>query len=259
MVNAANISEQSHFNQLLGETVVNEVANAIANLPNGKRGGRVLSASCNIRYEVSRFYNRESPPVPPTKGKSTSTVTILAIAIPIVLSLLLILSRRPKKKYETMPEGSVEISNQNFLQLDLDTIKIASNNFCEDNILGDGGFREVYKAWKNWREGTPLELLDASLEAWYSRVEVIRCIHIGLLCVQEDPDQRPTVHFRIAAMENYIAIVVPIRLSVFHFLPGCRFIASPCSKTSCYESGYVVDLSKLCSKKLLSNATIPHA
>lgn len=39
----------------------------------------------------------------------------------------------------------------------------------------------------------PLELLDSSLERSYSQEEVIKCIHIGLLCVQEDPNDRPTM------------------------------------------------------------------
>ncbi|XP_059642131.1 cysteine-rich receptor-like protein kinase 10 [Cornus florida] len=48
-------------------------------------------------------------------------------------------------------------------------------------------------AWKHWRDGTPLELMDPTLKDSYSRDEVIRCIHIGLLCVQEDMDVRPSM------------------------------------------------------------------
>jgi hypothetical protein len=49
------------------------------------------------------------------------------------------------------------------------------------------------QAWIRWRDGRPLELLDQSLGASYSRDEVLRCIQIGLLCVQEDPADRPTM------------------------------------------------------------------
>ncbi|KAB1222085.1 Cysteine-rich receptor-like protein kinase 25 [Morella rubra] len=48
-------------------------------------------------------------------------------------------------------------------------------------------------AWIHWREGKPLELLDPTLRDTYSREEVIRCIQIGLLCVQKDPADRPTM------------------------------------------------------------------
>ncbi|XP_027364936.1 cysteine-rich receptor-like protein kinase 10 isoform X2 [Abrus precatorius] len=48
-------------------------------------------------------------------------------------------------------------------------------------------------AWTKWTEQTPLELLDPNMEGPYAREEVIKCIHIGLLCVQEDPNDRPTM------------------------------------------------------------------
>ncbi|KAI9126923.1 hypothetical protein K1719_002519 [Acacia pycnantha] len=48
-------------------------------------------------------------------------------------------------------------------------------------------------AWKLWREGTPLELLDPSLRDYCSRNEVIKCIHLSLLCIQENPALRPTI------------------------------------------------------------------
>ncbi|XP_030972920.1 cysteine-rich receptor-like protein kinase 10 [Quercus lobata] len=48
-------------------------------------------------------------------------------------------------------------------------------------------------AWKHWRGGTSLELLDPTIRDSYSEIEVNRCIHIALLCVQENPAERPTM------------------------------------------------------------------
>ncbi|KAI9123888.1 hypothetical protein K1719_005188 [Acacia pycnantha] len=48
-------------------------------------------------------------------------------------------------------------------------------------------------AWKLWKKGTPIELLDPSLRDSYSRNQVIKCIHMSLLCVQESQAVRPTV------------------------------------------------------------------
>ncbi|XXG58942.1 hypothetical protein AAC387_Pa04g1119 [Persea americana] len=45
--------------------------------------------------------------------------------------------------------------------------------------------------WKAWNDGTILEIIDSSLSEHCSRTEVVRCIHIGLLCVQEDVTSRP--------------------------------------------------------------------
>ncbi|KAG6647275.1 hypothetical protein CIPAW_07G067700 [Carya illinoinensis] len=46
-------------------------------------------------------------------------------------------------------------------------------------------------AWKMWREGTPLNLVDPTMKV-NSIVHLMRCIHIGLLCVQENKADRPT-------------------------------------------------------------------
>ncbi|XP_040951579.1 cysteine-rich receptor-like protein kinase 10 [Gossypium hirsutum] len=64
-------------------------------------------------------------------------------------------------------------------------------------------------AWKQWKNGTPLELLDTVLKDNYSRNEVIRCIQIGLLCVQEDPAERP-IMATIAMMLNSYSVTLPV-------------------------------------------------
>ncbi|CAL5410938.1 unnamed protein product [Camellia sinensis] len=58
-------------------------------------------------------------------------------------------------------------------------------------------------AWKLWMEERPLDLMDSTLEGSYSRSELIRCIHIGLLCVQEDPKSRPSVATVILMLNSY--------------------------------------------------------
>ncbi|KAL9817089.1 putative protein kinase RLK-Pelle-DLSV family [Arabidopsis thaliana] len=50
----------------------------------------------------------------------------------------------------------------------------------------------VTHAWKLWRTGSPFELVDPTMgESSRSNEAIIRCIHIALLCVQEDPVDRP--------------------------------------------------------------------
>ncbi|CAN4117748.1 unnamed protein product [Withania somnifera] len=48
-------------------------------------------------------------------------------------------------------------------------------------------------AWRMWIEGRPLELADSSFEDSSSMSEILRCIHVGLLCVQQNPDDRPNM------------------------------------------------------------------
>lgn len=44
-----------------------------------------------------------------------------------------------------------------------------------------------------WKEGTPEQLIDACLENSYDLFEVVRCIQIGLLCLQHHPNDRPNM------------------------------------------------------------------
>ncbi|KAB2060435.1 hypothetical protein ES319_A10G016900v1 [Gossypium barbadense] len=48
-------------------------------------------------------------------------------------------------------------------------------------------------AWGLWKEGKELELMDPCLLESCSIPEIRRCIHVGLLCVQEDPTDRLTM------------------------------------------------------------------
>ncbi|WRX27871.1 Serine-threonine/tyrosine-protein kinase [Theobroma cacao] len=48
-------------------------------------------------------------------------------------------------------------------------------------------------AWQIWREGKELEIVDPFLLESCSKPEINRCFHVGLLCVQEDPADRPTM------------------------------------------------------------------
>ncbi|KAH1127636.1 hypothetical protein AAZX31_06G238800 [Glycine max] len=52
-----------------------------------------------------------------------------------------------------------------------------------NNLLGH--------AWRLWTEGRALELLDEVLGEQCTLSEIIRCIQIGLLCVQQRPEDRP--------------------------------------------------------------------
>ncbi|XP_038897081.1 G-type lectin S-receptor-like serine/threonine-protein kinase At4g27290 [Benincasa hispida] len=48
-------------------------------------------------------------------------------------------------------------------------------------------------AWKLWNEGKPLELVDATIGESYALSEVLKCIHVSLLCLQQLPEDRPTM------------------------------------------------------------------
>ncbi|KAM3701783.1 hypothetical protein ACJW30_05G200600 [Castanea mollissima] len=71
-------------------------------------------------------------------------------------------------------------------------------------------------AWEHWSNGTALELLDPTLRDSYSRNEVNQCIHIALLCVQENPADRPTMANIILMLDSYsVTLKTPQQPAVF--------------------------------------------
>ncbi|XP_016648820.1 PREDICTED: G-type lectin S-receptor-like serine/threonine-protein kinase At4g27290 isoform X1 [Prunus mume] len=48
-------------------------------------------------------------------------------------------------------------------------------------------------AWRLWKEGRSLEMIDKCLSDSCTLSEVLRCVHVSLLCVQQLPEDRPTM------------------------------------------------------------------
>nr|XP_007133618.1 hypothetical protein PHAVU_011G194500g [Phaseolus vulgaris]ESW05612.1 hypothetical protein PHAVU_011G194500g [Phaseolus vulgaris] len=59
--------------------------------------------------------------------------------------------------------------------------------------MSEHGQTLLLYAWRTWSAGKCLEMIDPMLEKSFIGSEVERCIHIGLLCVQEDAKDRPTM------------------------------------------------------------------
>ena len=72
------------------------------------------------------------------------------------------------------------------------------------------------------------------IESW-STSEIVRCIHIGFLCVQEDPQDRPTMTTVVALLgSDSIAIPKPKHLafSVAKFIQMDEFSVNELSFSS---------------------------
>uniref|UniRef100_A0A453FPN9 Protein kinase domain-containing protein n=2 Tax=Aegilops tauschii subsp. strangulata TaxID=200361 RepID=A0A453FPN9_AEGTS len=46
-------------------------------------------------------------------------------------------------------------------------------------------------AWSLWNEGKGVELADETMNGSFNSDQVLKCTRVGLLCVQENPDDRP--------------------------------------------------------------------
>ncbi|XP_051189530.1 G-type lectin S-receptor-like serine/threonine-protein kinase At1g11300 isoform X2 [Lolium perenne] len=60
----------------------------------------------------------------------------------------------------------------------------------------------IVYSWSMWKEGKAEELVDSSIMDTCSPEEVLLCIHLGLLCVQENPDDRPLMSAVVFVLEN---------------------------------------------------------
>ncbi|KAJ7951784.1 putative Receptor protein kinase [Quillaja saponaria] len=57
-------------------------------------------------------------------------------------------------------------------------------------------------AWQLWNEGRAMELMDPTLNESCKANEVLRCIHVGLLCVQYQAIDRPSMFDVVAMLSN---------------------------------------------------------
>ncbi|KAF8409423.1 hypothetical protein HHK36_005499 [Tetracentron sinense] len=64
----------------------------------------------------------------------------------------------------------------------------------DHNLLGH--------AWLLWKEGKALELVDAVMEDSYVVSQVMKCIQVGLLCVQKYPEDRPIMSSVVVMLSN---------------------------------------------------------
>ncbi|KAB2629390.1 receptor-like protein kinase [Pyrus ussuriensis x Pyrus communis] len=70
-------------------------------------------------------------------------------------------------------------------------------------------------AWKSWKEDTASNLIDPLLKSG-SKPEIMRCVHVGLLCVQQNIADRPTMAAVILMLTtNSLDLPVPSQPAFF--------------------------------------------
>ncbi|CAL9087108.1 unnamed protein product [Musa hybrid cultivar] len=135
------------------------------------QGGRVFKYKCFLRFETYSYYNMSVPtsPLPPLSSSFSSASPPRATANPppppaVVDSnsssssardagkLQYIIKLRTCIKLQTIHPyfptnyfGGAKSRKANSLLFDLETLKVATNNFSDANKLGEGGFGPVYK------------------------------------------------------------------------------------------------------------------
>ncbi|KAK2650768.1 hypothetical protein Ddye_018257 [Dipteronia dyeriana] len=96
-------------------------------------------------------------------------------------------------------------------------------------------------AYKLWKDGEGMEFFDSSLDDSSSTWKLMRCMQVALLCVQENPADRPTMLEVYTLLKNEIATITTPREPAFSFtrdedeeINKCRSEMRKCSIN--YES-----------------------
>ncbi|KAK8971794.1 hypothetical protein V6N11_081491 [Hibiscus sabdariffa] len=152
---------------------VNSCSTCLRNLLNrteaccmNRTGWQVLNPSCYLRYDNNPV--SDQPPAPPSEkdagegGNSTTRIIIIIVSslagVFVVAVLVGFLYQRKRRRFKGL---------------------------CVTYVSE--------QAWMLWHEGRGHELIDPYIADNCPVSEVVRWIHIALLCVQDDPAVRPTM------------------------------------------------------------------
>ncbi|KAJ0735827.1 putative protein kinase RLK-Pelle-DLSV family [Helianthus annuus] len=217
----------------------------------GSDGVRILRPTCNIRYEIYRFFNEspqvinppprffnESPQVinpPPPGKKNDSTRTVIIIIVVIVIAIIIIIASfsifirlRKKKKNQTTPPNAESLDGNGYMAPEYalhGQFSMKSNVFSfgvlvlemvagQKNKRFQNGENIEYLlgfAWSSWRNGTATDIIDPTLKTESCSLDdIIKIIQIGLLCVQENVSDRPTMASIIHMLNSFTTITLPV-------------------------------------------------
>ncbi|KAJ4835466.1 hypothetical protein Tsubulata_032370, partial [Turnera subulata] len=160
--------------------------------------------------------------------KIAVVIPVIVVTVVAVLLVGYFIYRRRAKKIAITKGNWINDQNNDGRKEDMElplfdftTIIDATSDFSMSNKLGEGGFGPVYRgtlpdgqeiavkrlsrdsgqglsefkneAWRLWNEEKPLELIEEFSRHSCNISEVMRCIHISLLCVQHHPEDRPSM------------------------------------------------------------------
>ncbi|KHG22921.1 G-type lectin S-receptor-like serine/threonine-protein kinase SD1-1 [Gossypium arboreum] len=78
----------------------------------------------------------------------------------------------------------------------------------------------IEHAWRLWKEGKPLDLADEFLAETGDLSDLLRCIHISLLCIQQHPVERPNMSSVVLMLGSHNELPLPKQ-------PGFLFYKKP--------------------------------
>jgi hypothetical protein len=67
----------------------------------------------------------------------------------------------------------------------------------------------LIQAWELWKAGTSFEMMDPILRESCSKDQVLRCINVGLLCVEDSAIDRPTMSDVVSMLTSEAQLPLP--------------------------------------------------
>nr|XP_028962375.1 G-type lectin S-receptor-like serine/threonine-protein kinase At1g67520 [Malus domestica] len=102
---------------------------------------------------------------------------------------------------ENILEGIISVKSDVYsfgvLMLEIISGRKINSFYNDDRALNLVGY-----AWELWKEGAGLELMDPTLGNSFIEEQLLRYIHVGLLCVEENAADRPTMSDVISMLIN---------------------------------------------------------
>ncbi|KAL2319256.1 hypothetical protein Fmac_028225 [Flemingia macrophylla] len=98
-------------------------------------------------------------------------------------------------------------------------------------------------AWKLWNEGNIMSIIDPEIQDPIFEKSILRCINIGLLCVQELTKERPTISTVVLMLISEITHLPPPKQVAFVQKQNCQ--SSESSQKIQFRSNNNVTISKV--------------
>ncbi|XP_065862147.1 G-type lectin S-receptor-like serine/threonine-protein kinase RKS1 [Euphorbia lathyris] len=105
-----------------------------------------------------------------------------------------------------------------------------NNGFLQEDSLS-----LIDHVWQLWKEDRAMEIIDSSINESCSCDEVLRCIQIGLLCVQENAMHRPTMLDVVVMLNSNTTLPSPTQ-PAFSYRKVCSDFSSPRREGSCSKN-----------------------
>jgi hypothetical protein len=72
------------------------------------------------------------------------------------------------------------------------------------------------EVWEHWNTGTIMEIMDSSMRGNAPGDQMLKCIHIGLLCVQDNPADRPAMSkVNVMLSSSTVSLQAPLKPEFF--------------------------------------------